>query len=162
VQHSKIGCPCRVGCHLRATRLNRHVPVCPLRLKASIADQSVVRRYVAGSDICAEQTTSLFDHLVGAGEQREWHFEAERQRPGAPRSFMASWHGGAKRRGRSRMPFYSITSSAWASNVGEIMRPSDRAVFILITTWNLVGCSTGKLAGWLPLMILSTYRAARS
>src|SRR5262245_51564975 len=51
---------------------------------------------------------------------------------------------------------YSITSSAWASTVGEIIRPSDCAVFILITTWNLVGCSTGKLAGWLPLMILST------
>jgi hypothetical protein len=25
-----------------------------------------------------QQTTKLFDHLVGAGEQRRWHVEAER------------------------------------------------------------------------------------
>ena len=62
----------------------------------------------------------------------------------------------------SRGYLYSITSSAWASNVGETVRPSDFAVFILMTTWNLVGCSTGKLAGWVPLMILSTYGAVRS
>src|SRR5262245_65810793 len=57
---------------------------------------------------------------------------------------------------------HSITSSAWASNVGETDRPSDFAVFILMTNWNFVGCSTGKLAGWVPLMILWTNSAVRS
>jgi hypothetical protein len=51
---------------------------------------------------------------------------------------------------------YSITSSAVASRVGEIVEPSARAVFIFNTTWNDVGCSTGRSAGFAPLMILST------
>ena len=57
---------------------------------------------------------------------------------------------------RSKRRHYSITSSACASNVGEIVRPSASAVFILITTSNFVGCSTGRSAGFAPLMILST------
>ena len=62
---------------------------------------------------------------------------------------------------RSKLPTpnavpYSITSSVWASNVGEIVRPSAFAVFILISTGNLVGCSTGRSAGLAPLRILST------
>ena len=36
------------------------------------------------------------------------------------------------RRGKERL--YSITSSVWASNVGEIVRPSAFAVFTLIAT----------------------------
>ena len=53
-------------------------------------------------------------------------------------------------------------SSVWASNVGGIDRPTAFAVFILITTGNLVGCSTGRSIGLAPLRILSTYNAARS
>jgi hypothetical protein len=44
-------------------------------------------------------------------------------------------------------PFHSITSSALASDVGETVRPSAHAVFIFNTTWNFVGCSTGRLEG---------------
>src|SRR5712691_6908201 len=51
---------------------------------------------------------------------------------------------------------YSMTSSICASSDGEGVRPRACAVFILSTTWNLVGCSTGRLAGFAPLMILST------
>src|SRR5262249_26459691 len=57
---------------------------------------------------------------------------------------------------------HSMISSAWASNVDEIVRPSARAALTFKTTWNFVGCSTGKLAGFAPLMILSTYDADRS
>ena len=42
---------------------------------------------------------------------------------------------------------HSITSSARASNVGGTVRPNARAVFRLITSSILVGCSTGKSAG---------------
>ena len=51
---------------------------------------------------------------------------------------------------------YSITSSARTSNEGGTVRPSALAVFRLITSSNLVGCSTGRSAGLVPLRILST------
>src|SRR6266851_5224425 len=55
---------------------------------------------------------------------------------------------------------HSITSSASASSVAGTVMPSALAVFILMTSWKRVGCSTGKSAGWAPLRILSTYTAA--
>jgi hypothetical protein len=39
---------------------------------------------------------------------------------------------------------------------GGIVRPSALAVFRLMTSSNLVGCSTGKSAGFAPFKILST------
>jgi hypothetical protein len=39
---------------------------------------------------------------------------------------------------------YLITSSATASNVGGISGPSPLAVFMLIASWYLVGCWTGR------------------
>jgi len=50
----------------------------------------------------------------------------------------------------------SMTSSARASSVGSRSRPSARAVPRLITSSNLVGCSTGGSAGFSPLRIRST------
>src|SRR5437867_11746110 len=55
---------------------------------------------------------------------------------------------------------YSITWSAWRSNVGGIVRPNALAVLRLITRSNFVGCSTGRSPGLVPLRILSTYIAA--
>src|SRR5262249_21135245 len=51
---------------------------------------------------------------------------------------------------------HSIPSSARASTLGGISRPSALAVLRLITSSNLVGCSTGSSAGFAPLKILST------
>ena len=51
---------------------------------------------------------------------------------------------------------YWITSSARPSSDGGIVRPSALAVLRLITSSNLVGCSTGRSAGLAPLRILST------
>jgi len=56
---------------------------------------------------------------------------------------------------------YSITLSARASRVGGISRPSVLAVLRLMMSSNLVGCSTGRSAGLVPLSILSTYSAVR-
>src|SRR5438128_8385674 len=53
-------------------------------------------------------------------------------------------------------PHHSITSSARASSVGGTSRPSALAVLRLITSSNVVGCSTGRSAGLAPLRILST------
>ena len=46
---------------------------------------------------------------------------------------------------------YSIASSAVASSVGDISRPSVLAVFKLITNSNLVDCMTGRSDGFSPL-----------
>jgi hypothetical protein len=42
---------------------------------------------------------------------------------------------------------YSITSSARARKAAGTVNPSALAVFILMTSWKRVGCSTGKSAG---------------
>ena len=55
---------------------------------------------------------------------------------------------------------HRITSFAWKRMLGGIVRPSACAVFRLITSSNLVGCSTGSSAGFVPLRILSTKTAA--
>ena len=44
-----------------------------------------------------------------------------------------------------------------ASIVGGMVRPSALAVLRLITSSNLVGCCTGRSAGFAPFSILSTY-----
>src|SRR6266478_1748438 len=51
---------------------------------------------------------------------------------------------------------HSITSSARASNVGGISRPSNLAAVRLMMSSNLVGCSTGMSPGFAPRRILST------
>ena len=48
-------------------------------------------------------------------------------------------------------PLHSITSSARASSVGGQLRPSALAVLRLMTSSNLVGCRTGRSAGFSPL-----------
>src|SRR5262249_20782013 len=48
-------------------------------------------------------------------------------------------------------PFHSITSSASASSVSGIWRPSALAVLMLTTSSILVGCTTGISAGFSPL-----------
>ena len=52
--------------------------------------------------------------------------------------------------------FHSITTSARASTVGGISRPSAFAVLRLIASSYLDACSTGRSAGFSPLRILST------
>ena len=51
---------------------------------------------------------------------------------------------------------YPINSSARASSVGGIARPSSLAVFRLMTVSYLVGACTGKSAGFSPLRMRST------
>src|SRR5215208_4981730 len=46
---------------------------------------------------------------------------------------------------------YSITASAWVRRASGTVRPRVRAVFRLIANSNVVGCSIGRSAAWLPL-----------
>src|SRR5262249_17844666 len=56
---------------------------------------------------------------------------------------------------------HSITSSAMARTPGAMVRPRGLAVLRLMTNSNLVDCSTGRSAGFMPRSILSAYSAAR-
>src|SRR5439155_20592272 len=51
-------------------------------------------------------------------------------------------------------PHHSITSSARASSIGGTSIPSALADLRLMTSVNLVGCSTGRSPGFAPLRIL--------
>src|SRR5262249_25752565 len=46
---------------------------------------------------------------------------------------------------------HSITSSVMASSCGGTVRPSRRAVSALMTSSNLLDCTTGRSAGFVPL-----------
>src|SRR5258708_36742992 len=56
---------------------------------------------------------------------------------------------------------HSITWSARARNAGGKVNPIAFAVLRLTTSSNVVGCSTGRAAGFAPFKILSTRSAAR-
>src|SRR4029453_6787111 len=56
---------------------------------------------------------------------------------------------------------HSITWSARCSSEGGILSPMALAVLRLITSSNVVGCSTGRSAGFAPLRILSMKSVAR-
>src|SRR5262249_60699602 len=53
--------------------------------------------------------------------------------------------------------FHSITSSASASTFAGTMRPSILAVEALMTSSNLLDCTTGKSAGFAPLRMRPVY-----
>jgi hypothetical protein len=55
---------------------------------------------------------------------------------------------------------YWITSVAWKRSVGGMVRPRAWAVLRLITSSNVMGCSTGRSAGLAPRKILWTKVAA--
>src|SRR5205823_3096179 len=55
--------------------------------------------------------------------------------------------------GEKVAPPHSMTSSARCSSDCGTVRPSALAVFRLITSSNLVGCSTGRSAGLAPFRI---------
>src|SRR5262245_8094457 len=53
-------------------------------------------------------------------------------------------------------PDHSITSSASASSLAGTSRPSALAATTLMTSWYLVGISTGKSPGFVPLRMDAT------
>jgi hypothetical protein len=56
---------------------------------------------------------------------------------------------------------HRITSLAWKRRVGGMVRPMASAVLRLMTSSNVVGCSTGRSPGLVPFKMRSTWEAAR-
>src|SRR5262249_16445566 len=79
-----------------------------------------------------------------------WHCRLLRARRERPRSRRPPAHPD------ECAPFHSMTSSARASSVGGISRPSAFAVLRLMAVSYLVGVCTGRSAGFSPFRIRST------
>jgi hypothetical protein len=69
------------------------------------------------------------------------------------------YHATSEKCQNRKSPLHSMTSSARASSVGGMDRPSALAVFKLIARSNLVGNWIGKSLGLAPLSMRSTYPA---
>src|SRR5215467_3587033 len=79
-----------------------------------------------------------------ADEREPWLLRSRHHRPNCR---------AAEQRDDLAPPHHSITSSAMASNDGGTVRPSIRAVWLLITRSNLDDCTTGRSMGFAPLRI---------
>src|SRR5262249_32775967 len=87
---------------------------------------------------------------LNADKSEPRHLRLLRARRKRPRSSRAA------EQSEELATLHSITSSARASSVGGISRPSALAVLRLITSSNLVGAWTGSSPGFLPRRIRST------
>src|SRR5262245_7990614 len=96
-------------------------------------------------DQVSEQTVPMTAH----------HAPGQRTRDQPDKDEQDEVHGSLLRRMFTPMR-YSITWSARPSTDGGIVSPSAFAVLMLMTSSNLVGCSTGRSAGFAPFRILST------
>src|SRR5262249_31301596 len=88
------------------------------------------------------------EHILPIGPQHPNHrhaalLRARRERPRHRRA--------AEQRDELAAPHHSITSSAVIFMISGTVRPSALAVLRLITSSNLVGCTTGRSAGFAPL-----------
>src|SRR6516165_10736808 len=115
-----------------------------------------------------------FNHLVGAHQDRRGHRLPAAKSLSVPHSFRIVWtphpyrdlpHARPLLRARRERPrrrcaaeqsnelasFHSITSSANARSFADISRSIALAVLRLRTSSNLVGCTTGRTAGFSPL-----------
>src|SRR5258706_15124641 len=98
--------------------------------------------------VCGRRPRCARHHLHEAGIRKPSQY----QKSPVYRSTRHHDRGGATPEAQN----YSITSLALASNVGGICTPSAFAVLRLMTSSIIVGCSTGRSAGFAPLRILST------
>src|SRR5262249_34259705 len=142
--------------HATACRLGfRQLPLLPVRSHEGALSAALATNHAA------RQRPNF--NITGIAPHVEHHFvptrliEARHQHPlHAQFAYVAERH----RRAVWLLRHHSMTLSARARMLSEIVSPSSLAVLRFNTNSNLVGCSTGKSAGFAPLNILSTYWAA--
>src|SRR6476469_2200990 len=111
-------------------------------------------------DVAAVRKPAFVQTLIERGHKvcplggRSAVEEADHRHPGLLRS-CREWPDcrTAEQRDELAAFHHSITSSASASSFAGISRPSALAVLRLITSSNLVACSTGRSDGLVPLRI---------
>src|SRR4029450_11391998 len=124
-----------------------------LSLRPAVFNRHVFALNVAGVlQALAEPAQTLSEPVRGLAVEESDHrhrrlLPPRRQRPRRRRT--------AEQRDELA-PSHSITSSARASSGGGTVMPRALLVIRLMTRSNLVGCSTGRSAGFAPRKILST------
>src|SRR5262249_2584796 len=141
---------CDLSAHefARERRQSIHSTFCPAVFNADIA----VLDIACLNEALPERGNGIFEcsGRSAVEEPDNRHRRLLRPRRERPRSQRA-----AEKRDELA-PLHSITSSARASSVGGISRPSAFAVLRLMTSSYLVGACTGRSAGFSPLRIRST------
>ena len=125
----------------------------------STPNLSYAAQYLACALPCERFTSALADNpCITRGRYGSLHLHRDGlppstfcRSPGAPVHSIKN-----RTMHRSKQQLYSITSSARARSVGGTVRPSAFAVLRLMTSSNLVGCSTGRSAGLAPFKMRST------
>src|SRR5262249_11437451 len=90
-------------------------------------------------------------HTIGVGLRRAGTEETDHRHSRLLRACRERPRCRAAEQSDELAPCHSITSSASAISLSGTSRPSARAVLRLITSSNLVGCSTGRSPGFSPL-----------
>ena len=130
-----------------------------LILRPAVYDRQVLALDIAGLlQALAKCAQTVRDRVRRCGVEEPDHrhrrlLRARRERPRSRRA--------AEKRDELAPLHHSITSSARSRNGSGMFRPSALAVVRLMTSSNLVGCSTGMSAGFVPCKILSTRSPAR-
>ena len=128
---------------------------CPLSASVGYIAARPIEKQLTIEEAKAIMPAGLGDY--DGGEERTAAGRGSRHR--SRRSFTAL-HNVREGAIRRHQLTYSITSSAVASSDEGTVRPSALAALRLITSSNLVGCWIGRLAGFSPLRMRSTYPAA--
>src|SRR5215831_18365881 len=119
-----------------------------LVLRPPILDRHIVALDVAGFanalPECGQIACTISKRRAAeeSNHRHRWLLRARRERP---------YHRCAAEQRNECAPPHSITSSASDRRLSEILTPSAFAVLRLITSSNLVGCMTGRSAGFAPL-----------
>src|SRR5262249_54313293 len=122
-------------------------------LRPAVFDRHVAALDVAGlgesSAECVDQVRirACRSAVEEPHDRQRLRLRARRRRPA---------NGRAADKHDELAPFHSITSAAVASSIGGTSRPSALAVLRLMTSSNLIGCTTGRSAGLAPLRIFPT------
>src|SRR5215831_13476724 len=128
-----------------------------------VVDGNTAARHQFGKDRELKLTRACLLRNAPPVENRRWHQhrkpfgQGQRHQQLLGKAAATSPRRRAAEQRDELAPFHhSITLSARARNAGGTVKPSALAVLRLMTNSNMVGCSTGRSAGWAPFRILST------
>ena len=142
------------------TRLRAQLQYCGLRCRCRycgllgiFGEVESIGTSTRGMEKLSLRDGAVFLTLLQTGTRGETSKGPRFTKTGQEPVFMCNTHLAVRTSGVAAQ---RITSVAWKRSVGGIVRPRAAAVFRLMTSSNVMGCSTGRSAGLTPVRILST------